>query len=84
MAVGGGNGNDYGGARNQLRESGMGVISLLWGVLALLWMILALIPLLGWGNWFLIPFAASVRSSPRWVSCSPTRASVAGRGPGWS
>ncbi|MFB2601007.1 hypothetical protein ACE04B_02915 [Rhizobium phaseoli] len=50
MAVGGGNGNDYGGARNQLRESGMGVISLLWGVLALLWMILALIPLLGWGN----------------------------------
>jgi hypothetical protein len=32
----------------------MGVISLLWGVLALLWMILALIPLLGWGNWFLI------------------------------
>ena len=36
----------------------MGVISLLWGVLALLWMIPALIPLLGWGNWFLIPFAA--------------------------
>ena len=36
----------------------MGVIGLLWGVLALLWMILALIPLLGWGNWFLIPFAA--------------------------
>ncbi|MBN7138774.1 hypothetical protein A7A76_06570 [Lysobacter enzymogenes] len=36
----------------------MGVISLIWGVLALLWMILALIPLLGWGNWFLIPFAA--------------------------
>ncbi len=36
----------------------MGLISLLWGILALLWMILALIPLLGWGNWFLIPFAA--------------------------
>ncbi|KAF1013045.1 MAG: hypothetical protein GAK31_03872 [Stenotrophomonas maltophilia] len=36
----------------------MGVISLLWGVLAVLWMILAFIPLLGWGNWFLIPFAA--------------------------
>ena len=36
----------------------MGVISLLWGIVALLWMILALIPLLGWGNWFLIPFAA--------------------------
>ena len=36
----------------------MGLISLLWGVLAMLWMLLALIPLLGWGNWFLIPFAA--------------------------
>jgi hypothetical protein len=24
----------------------------------MLWMIVALIPLLGWGNWFLIPFAA--------------------------
>jgi hypothetical protein len=40
------------------RNRGMGLISLLWGILALLWMILALIPLLGWGNWFLIPFAA--------------------------
>ena len=36
----------------------MGLISLLWGIVALLWMIVALIPLLGWGNWFLIPFAA--------------------------
>ena len=36
----------------------MGLISLIWGVVALLWMILAFIPLLGWGNWFLIPFAA--------------------------
>jgi len=36
----------------------MGLISLLWGVVAMLWMLLALIPLLGWGNWFLIPFAA--------------------------
>lgn len=36
----------------------MGLISLLWGILAMLWMMLALIPLLGWGNWFLIPFAA--------------------------
>ena len=36
----------------------MGLISLLWGMFALLWMVLALIPLLGWGNWFLIPFAA--------------------------
>jgi hypothetical protein len=36
----------------------MGLISLLWGILAMIWMIFALIPLLGWGNWFLIPFAA--------------------------
>ena len=36
----------------------MGLISLLWGIFALAWMVLALIPLLGWGNWFLIPFAA--------------------------
>jgi hypothetical protein len=36
----------------------MGLISLIWGIVAMLWMIVALIPLLGWGNWFLIPFAA--------------------------
>jgi len=36
----------------------MGLISLLWGIVAMLWMVLALIPLLGWGNWLLIPFAA--------------------------
>ena len=36
----------------------MGLISLLWGIVALLWMVLAFIPLLGWGNWFLIPFAS--------------------------
>ena len=36
----------------------MGLISLLWGIVAMLWMIVALIPVLGWGNWFLIPFAA--------------------------
>ena len=36
----------------------MGLISLLWGMFAMLWMLLALVPLLGWGNWFLIPFAA--------------------------
>lgn len=36
----------------------MGLISLLWGIVSMIWMILALIPLLGWGNWFLIPFAA--------------------------
>ena len=35
----------------------MGIISLLWGIVALLWMLLAFIPLLGWGNWFMIPFA---------------------------
>ena len=36
----------------------MGLISLLWGIFAMLWMVVALVPLLGWGNWFLIPFAA--------------------------
>ena len=36
----------------------MGLISLLWGIVAMVWMVVALIPLLGWGNWFLIPFAA--------------------------
>jgi hypothetical protein len=36
----------------------MGLISLLWGIVAMLWMIVALIPLLGWGIWFLIAFAA--------------------------
>ncbi len=37
----------------------MGLISVLWGIVAMLWMVVALIPLLGWGNWFLIPFAAA-------------------------
>ena len=36
----------------------MGLISVLWGIFAMLWMLLALVPLLGWANWFLIPFAA--------------------------
>lgn len=36
----------------------MGLISVLWGIFAMLWMLLALVPLLGWGNWFVIPFAA--------------------------
>ena len=36
----------------------MGLISLLWGIVAMVWMVIAFIPLLGWGNWFLIPFAA--------------------------
>jgi len=36
----------------------VGVISVVWGIVAMLWMLLALVPLLGWGNWFVIPFAA--------------------------
>ena len=36
----------------------MGLISLLWGIVSICWMVLAFIPLLGWGNWFLIPFAS--------------------------
>ena len=36
----------------------MGLISLLWGIVAMVWMVFALVPFLGWGNWFLIPFAA--------------------------
>ena len=36
----------------------MGLISLIWGIVAMAWLVVALIPLLGWGNWFLIPFAA--------------------------
>jgi hypothetical protein len=39
-------------------DEAMGVISLVWGIFAMLWMVVALVPLLGWGNWFLIPFAA--------------------------
>jgi hypothetical protein len=36
----------------------MGLISLLWGIVSICWMVLAFLPLLGWGNWFHIPFAA--------------------------
>lgn len=36
----------------------MGLISLLWGIGALLAMLLGLVPLLGWLNWLVIPFAA--------------------------
>lgn len=36
----------------------MGLISLLWGIIAMIWMVIALIPLLGWANWLLIPFAS--------------------------
>lgn len=35
----------------------MGVISIIWGILSLLWAALAFLPLLGWGNWFMVPFA---------------------------
>ena len=35
----------------------MGLISVIWGIVALLWMLLAFIPLLGWANWLMIPFA---------------------------
>lgn len=35
----------------------MGLLSLLWGLVSIVWMIIAFIPLLGWGNWFMIPFA---------------------------
>jgi hypothetical protein len=48
----------YGAHWHSAKGGGMGVISLVWGIVALLWMILAFIPLLGWGNWFVIPFAA--------------------------
>ncbi len=35
----------------------MGLLSMLWGLVSIVWMIIAFIPLLGWGNWFMIPFA---------------------------
>lgn len=35
----------------------MGLISLLWGIVGMFCMFLALIPLLGWMNWAVIPFA---------------------------
>lgn len=37
----------------------MGLISLLWGIFSLMLMTLFFIPLLGWGNWFVIPFAVA-------------------------
>ncbi|MDO5505219.1 MAG: hypothetical protein Q4F49_02855 [Pseudoxanthomonas suwonensis] len=33
------------------------MISIFWGIAALLWTLLALVPLLGWMNWLMIPFA---------------------------
>ncbi len=35
----------------------MGLISLLWGIVGMLLMFIGLVPLLGWGNWLVIPFA---------------------------
>lgn len=35
----------------------MGLISLLWGIVAMLLMFISLVPLLGSGNWLVIPFA---------------------------
>lgn len=35
----------------------MGLISLLWGIVAMLLMFIGLVPLLGWSNWLVIPFA---------------------------
>jgi hypothetical protein len=35
----------------------MGLISLLWGIVAMVLMLVGLIPLLGWANWIIIPFA---------------------------
>ncbi len=35
----------------------MGVISLIWGIVSLIAMLIAFIPLLGWGNWLVIPLA---------------------------
>lgn len=37
----------------------MGVVSLLWGIASLIWMLVAFVPLLGWGNWFMLPFAGA-------------------------
>ena len=35
----------------------MGLISLLWGIVAMVLMLVGLVPLLGWSNWLVIPFA---------------------------
>lgn len=35
----------------------MGLISLLWGIVAMVLMFVGLVPLLGWSNWLIIPFA---------------------------
>lgn len=56
----------------------MGLISLLWGIFAMVWMVVALIPFLGWGNWFLIPFAA-VGAIIAAIGIATTRAENRGR-----
>lgn len=56
----------------------MGLLSLIWGIVALAWMVVALIPLLGWGNWFLIPFAA-VGALIASIGIAVTRAKNRGR-----
>ena len=56
----------------------MGMISLLWGLFAMLWMVVALIPFLGWGNWFLIPFAA-IGAIIAAIGIATTRAESRGR-----
>lgn len=35
----------------------MGIVSVLWGIVSIVWMLVAFVPLLGWGNWFMLPFA---------------------------
>lgn len=35
----------------------MGLISLLWGIVGMVLMFIGLVPLLGWSNWLIIPFA---------------------------
>ena len=35
----------------------LNLISIIWGILTLLLAIIAFIPLLGWGNWIVIPIA---------------------------
>lgn len=37
----------------------MGLISLIWGIVAMVLMVIAFIPLLGWANWMVVPFAVA-------------------------
>lgn len=37
----------------------MGLLSVLWGVVSLILMLVAFVPLLGWGNWLVVPFAGA-------------------------